>query len=293
MSKNELEEPRSSTPTMVDTKFGAIECMMSGEGPDVLALHGAMGGYDQSDLLARTVCDASFRFLAVSRPGYLGTSMSVGKSPEEQADAYAGLLDALGISSTAVVAISGGGPSAIHFALRHADRCRGLVLISTTGGKVKSRLPLAFYMIRALARWPSLVTRMRKKADKSLEQGLKRSISDPELLKRTVENREVRPLLEELRTMGLERIEARLQGTLNDVEITRTRDYPLEQISAQTLVVHGVKDPFVAFEHHGKALATRIPGAQLLAVDGGEHVTIFTHRDIVRAEVTRFLRTLT
>ena len=31
-------------------------------------------------------------------------------------------------------------------------------------------------------------------------------------------------------------------------------------------------------------------GAELLAIEGGEHVAIFTHRNEVRARVTRFLR---
>jgi pimeloyl-ACP methyl ester carboxylesterase len=56
------------------------------------------------------------------------------------------------------------------------------------------------------------------------------------------------------------------------------------------LVVHGTDDRLVPFTEHGKLLAARIPGAQLLAVEGGEHMAIFTHRDEVRTRVTRFLR---
>ncbi len=36
-------------------------------------------------------------------------------------------------------------------------------------------------------------------------------------------------------------------------------------------------------------MAARIPGAELLAIEGGDHVAIFTHRDQARARVTRFL----
>ncbi len=43
------------------------------------------------------------------------------------------------------------------------------------------------------------------------------------------------------------------------------------------------------FERHGKTLAERIPGAELVALEGGEHVAIFTHRDEARARVMRFL----
>jgi len=54
--------------------------------------------------------------------------------------------------------------------------------------------------------------------------------------------------------------------------------------------VHGTGDRLVPFTQHAKPLAARVPGAELLAIEGGEHVAIFTHRNEVRARVTRFLR---
>lgn len=45
----------------------------------------------------------------------------------------------------------------------------------------------------------------------------------------------------------------------------------------------------VPFAQHGKVLAERIPGAELVALRGGEHVAIFTHREEARARVVRFL----
>ncbi|HSD21220.1 MAG TPA: hypothetical protein VLC54_14340, partial [Anaeromyxobacter sp.] len=94
-------------PTIVSTRRGPVECAVSGEGPAVLALHGAMGGYDQGLLLARTVGAPGFRYVAISRPGYLGTSLALGKTPEEQANLYRDVLDALGIREVAVMAVSG------------------------------------------------------------------------------------------------------------------------------------------------------------------------------------------
>jgi hypothetical protein len=44
-----------------------------------------------------------------------------------------------------------------------------------------------------------------------------------------------------------------------------------------------------AFMQHGKSLAARIPGEQLPAAVGGEHMSVLTHRDEVRVQVTRFL----
>ncbi|HWT78322.1 MAG TPA: alpha/beta fold hydrolase, partial [Candidatus Methylomirabilis sp.] len=144
-------------PAIVDTRRGPVEYASFGDGPAVLALHGAMGGYDQGLILARTIGGPGYRFVAVSRPGYLGTPLSAGQAPEEQADLLADLLETLGIREAAVVAISGGGPSAMHFALRHRDRCWALVLISTCGGTIDTRVPLSFQFTKLLVRWPTLL----------------------------------------------------------------------------------------------------------------------------------------
>jgi pimeloyl-ACP methyl ester carboxylesterase len=68
--------------------------------------------------------------------------------------------------------------------------------------------------------------------------------------------------------------------------------YPLEWIAVPTLVVHGTSDSAVPFAQ-AKALASRVPGAEMLTIEGGEHVSIFTHRAEVRAAIDRFLTTRT
>ena len=151
-------------PTIVKTRCGDIEYAEFGSGPAVLCLHGAMGGYDQSLTLARTVCAPAFRFLAVSRPGYLGTPLSSGKTAEEQADLCAALLDELKIEHVAAIAVSGGGPCALQFALRHPERCRGLVLVSTCGDTIDEKIPLRFHMMKGMVHFPKVVEKMRRKA---------------------------------------------------------------------------------------------------------------------------------
>ena len=276
-------------PALVTTPRGPVEYAEVGAGPAVLALHGAMGGWDQSLLLARTIAGAGHRFLALSRPGYLGTPLAAGRTPEAQADLYADVLDALGLRDAVVMAVSGGGPSAMAFALRHPARCRGLVLVSTCGERVDSRLPLAFHVLKLAARWPWLAGRMERKASADPEASLRRSIPDAALRERTLADPEAGSLLRELVASTSDRMALRLPGTLVDVEVTRTRAFPLEEIAVPTLVVHGTKDPLVPYARHGKALAERIPGAELVALDGGEHVAIFTHRAEARRRVVSFL----
>jgi pimeloyl-ACP methyl ester carboxylesterase len=281
-----VDDPR---PTIVSTRRGPVECAVSGEGPAVLALHGAMGGYDQGLLLARTVGAPGFRYVAISRPGYLGTSLALGKTPEEQADLYRDVLDALGIREAAVMAVSGGGPSALQFAVSHRDRCWGAVVVSSVCSKNEVRLPLGWYLMQLTARVGPLVAAMRRKVARDPERAACRSIPDPVLRARTVRDPESGPLLQALQLSTLDRMPRRLPGTNNDVATTR-RDLllDLERIAVPVLVLHGTQDRVAPFAQ-GKAMAARIPGAELLAIEGGDHVAIFTHRDQARARVTRFL----
>ncbi len=275
---------------IINTKRGPVEYGTLGEGPAVLALHGAMGGHDQSAILARTIGEAGYRFLCVSRPGYLGTPLSSGRTAAEQADLCAALLDELGIGEAAVMAVSGGGPCAIEFALRHRTRCWAVVLVSTCSGRIAGRVPLAFHIMKLLARWPGFGRAMARRAERDPERAARRSIVDPAVRARTLQDPVAGPLLAALTRSTLDRMALRLPGTENDIAVTRTTDYPLEQVAAPLLVVHGTGDRMVPFAPHAESFKKRVPGAQLLAVEGGEHVTIFTHRPEVRERVTRFLR---
>ena len=83
-------------PMVIKTSRGNVEMTTWGHGPAVLSLHGAMGGYDQGILLAKTAISPRHRFIAISRPGYLGTPLGAGRAAEEQADICAEILDHLG-----------------------------------------------------------------------------------------------------------------------------------------------------------------------------------------------------
>lgn len=281
---------RRLEPKTAKTALGVVEYVELGEGPVVVALHGAMGGYDQSLILAQTIGNAGYRYIAMSRPGYLGTPMSSGQTPEQQGDLIATLLDNLGIARAGVIAVSGGGPSAVQFGLRHSDQCAGLVLVSTCADKVDTHIPFSFKVMKYLARWPWFAKKFRKKAERDLEAVAKRSIRDPEILARTIKDAKTWPIFSTMLLSTFDRMGQRLDGTENDIETIRTATYPLENLDVPVLIVHGTKDQLVQFEVHAKMYESRLPNAELLAVDGGEHVAIFTHRNMVRAKVFEFMQ---
>jgi pimeloyl-ACP methyl ester carboxylesterase len=277
------------SPKTATTALGVVEYAEIGHGPAVVALHGAMGGYDQSLILAQTIGNGDYRYIAMSRPGYLGTPLASGRSSEQQGDLIAALLDYLRITKAGVMAVSGGGPSALQFGFRHPTRCAGLVLVSTCAGKIDTPIPLSFKIITLLARWPWFAKRLYKRTVRNLDATARRKIDDPEILARMINDADTWKLFSALLLSTFDRLGQRLDRTENDIAITRRDDYPLEQLDAPVLIVHGTQDPHVSFEIHAKMFMARLPRAELLAVDGGKHGAIFTHRHQVSAKVQDFM----
>lgn len=280
-------------PVSVRTSRGIVQCAVAGDGPAILAIHGGMGGHDQSWLLARALTSAlsDKRVLAVSRPGYLGSRLELGASPDEQADLYRELLDALGISNVAIVAVSAGGPSALQFAARHPSRCRSLVLISACTGRLQTppKIAARLRMMRHLARLPGLPRVLRWRAERNPQSGARRAIPDDAMRERTLRHPEAGLLLRTLQSSVLEHLHARIPGTVNDIaQFAALEQLSAATVSAPALVVHGCADDVVAFSH-AENVCRAIPQAKLLALPDGSHVSLFTHLDAVREAAKPFL----
>lgn len=276
-------------PKIVATVRGPAEYLEFGEGPTVLCLHGAMGGWDQSELLARSLGAPGFRYVCVSRPGYLGTPLASGRTPAEQADLCAALLDGLGLRDAVVAAVSGGGPAALAFALRHPGRCRGLVLVSACTARLETPLPFAWHLLRLVARVPWLARALAPKPGADPDRAARRSIRDPAVRARTLRDPAAGPLFLALQGSTAVRLGERLAGTENDVAETRKDlGLALDRIACPTLVLHGEADAVVPVAQ-AREVAARVRGAELYVAAGGEHVTLFTHLAEVRERVARVL----
>jgi pimeloyl-ACP methyl ester carboxylesterase len=116
---------------IVRVSGGDLEFAEIGNGLPVLVSHGTLGGYDQALAVTRLFNREKFRFLAVSRAGYLRSDLGTGRTPAEQARSFAELLEQAGIKNTAVLGLSGGAPAALSFALHFPERCRALALLSS------------------------------------------------------------------------------------------------------------------------------------------------------------------
>jgi 2-hydroxy-6-oxonona-2,4-dienedioate hydrolase len=276
--KRELLERLEAESSILETALGPVEYRKYGTGPAVLIAHGSPGGYDQGYAVSRLIESEKLTFIAVSRPGYLRTPLGVGTTPEAQADLYAALLAALGIEQAAIIGISGGGPSAIQFALRHPDRCSGLVMISGVAHRY-SELELR-------EGWPFvklLLTQIYARM----------TIFDP-LLYLIVSFARLLPdhLVSEELVRTLTMYHLRRAGFVNDMDrFAVMPDYPLEQIKAPTFVVHGKADDEVPFDH-ADLLMQKVPRAKSLAIAGGNHIAFFIHASTIMPALRTFLEAL-
>jgi pimeloyl-ACP methyl ester carboxylesterase len=251
------------------TNSGPIEYGALGGGSPVLILHGLPGGSDQGIALARILGLRGHRVISPSRPGYLGTSLNVGRTPEEQADACASLLDALGIRRAAVLANSAGGVFAAQLALRHPERVSRLVFMQAITSRmvigVEDLFNSALLLPRATANVPSVIRL-------ALRRG------NPALIKHA--------LALAWSTLPLP---TKRDGVLNDVAvISELPAYPLSEIRSPSLLVHGDSDQNVPYAQ-SMAAAAAIPGARLLGIAGGNHSSILFDRRAIAA-VLYFLR---
>jgi pimeloyl-ACP methyl ester carboxylesterase len=263
---------------LVETSKGTIQTQIEGEGPNVLVAHGALGGHDRARLYSFP--EAGFRFICPSRPGYLGTPLSVGQTVEAQADAFAALLDALEVEKAAIIGCSAGGPVAIQFALRHPDRCWAMVLGNAITGPLSSLHGLMVPVSRALFGWDWLTWfGVNRAVLYSLRPNLFMHVRGDALKQHHV--------ISMLRTMYPTSV--RRTGFINDMQqCQHTPGYPLEDIEIPTLVAHGTHDMVVPYSH-GLRSAQTIPGAQFLSIESGTHLDFISHKELIQPKIIAFL----
>jgi len=267
---------------VVETDCGPIEYASFGEGYPVLVIHGIFGGFDQGLVTARGQLGEGFRAIVPSRFGYLRTPLPDGASPAVQADAYACLLDALGIEQAAILATSAGGTSAIQFALRHPDRCSALVLVSSNApGETEASLPpepLAKVMFRSDFAFWLLTTHFRSSMGSimGVPRGFELTPQDEADIAEVMET--------------LLPVNPRADGALFDMYVSNpdiNTGYPLGEVTAPVLIVHAVDDPLARYDN-ARSMAERIPGATLVTIESGGHM-LLGHEGTVRSKIGKFL----
>lgn len=277
---------------VIETAVGPVEYRISGSGDAVmLFLHGAPGGYDQFQTSPEREA-APYRVLAVSRPGYLRTPLETGRTPTEQARAYAALLDALNIEKVIVMAASGGGPSGIAFAAMYPERTLGLITMAAVSqpralDEKAAKEQGSGLLGSDFFNWLALGMLSRK--DEGLVGMLvKGADNQARILQDTKSLSMFRGTVLSTQPPSL-----RKAGFANDNEQFTELDLAAESIRVPTLIVHGTGDANVPFAY-SERLAEQIPNAQFEVFEGADHFVRFSHRarfdDVVTTFVARVVQ---
>jgi len=285
----------SSGSRILQTPCGPIEYATAGDGPPVLVVHGAGGGFDQGIDSSEPLWQGGFRVIAMSRFGYLRTPVPADASAAAQADAHACLLDALGIARAPLIGASAGAPSSMQFALRHPERISALVLLVPAAypfhieQKQRDTAPetvsaeTRFLFDTALKSdflfW--LAPRLARKTVTRAILGTSPSVLDHAS---AAERARVERLLADILPVSQRRL-----GLLNDASVVSSLPrYDLERITAPTLIV-GVADDLYGTYNGARYSAEHILNARLISYPEGGHLWV-GHQAEVMKQIAAFLR---
>ena len=264
--------------SVIRSPWGDIEYTEGGSGPAVLVVHGSGGGYDQGELIARAVLGDRVHWITPSRFGYLRSTFHAGATFDDQAHAYAHLLDRLHIPQVAVVALSHGGPSALLFAVLHPERVTSLTLISagvassTDAEQAQANQQgdaLTAIFQRDLRYW-SLTTAFRGWFLELM------GVTNDVIGDLTVEQR---ALADEV-IDGMHPVSRRASGVRFDNGAAMPNER-IAAIRAPTLILHARDDTLQLYRNAEFAAAT-IPGARLVSFAKGGHLVLAVEQPTIQ-----------
>lgn len=286
--------PLDLAPEMVSTPNGWVEVAHTGEGPAILFIHGTPGSWRLCVPLAEDLA-SSFHVVLLSRPGYGRTHVRVGRTYEDQADVYANVLDSLGIDRAAIVAVSGGGPSAVAFASKHAERTTAVVLLCAVAPHMLE-VPSSTRFAARVPAVPQLVAPVmrafgrRRLADpERVRVQLQRSLTPDEYERADADETITADLVRH--AVGHVEAPPGLSGMRNDLrQFDRAKREGAAElnVSAPTLVLHGDADPVVGPDQ-ARWYASSIPGAVLRIYERSGHLIFVTRRSEVSRAIGEFL----
>jgi pimeloyl-ACP methyl ester carboxylesterase len=271
---------------VVSSPHGNIEFKHGGSGPPVLVVHGSGGGYDQGELIAQAVLGNRFHWIAPSRFGYLRSTFQAHATFDDQARAYADLLDRLGIDKVAVVALSHGGPSALLFAVLYPERVSSLTLLScgvaSSSDAAQEQANQKGDTLTAIFKhdWLYWATSKLLRGQLMALMGANEAVIEGftkdqrELVDRVIDY--------------MNPVSPRSAGVAFDNKAAMPNQR-IAAIRAPTLVVHA-KDDMLQLYRNAEFAASTIPGARLVTFDKGGHLVIAVQQLALQAEVQQFIQ---
>jgi 3-oxoadipate enol-lactonase len=257
----------------IATPGGPLAYEIDGEGPTVTFLHPGLWDARTWDREFVRFADAGFRVLRYDARGF-GRSGFPDAEFSHAADLLS-VLDALKIERTALVGCSMGGGTAVEFTLAHPDRVWALALAAAglSGFEWSEEIwePI-FAPIYAAAAEGDLV----RATDLALGIWAPLGTTDPAGMR-------IRDIaLDNARNFELD--ESGLELSADPPSLTR-----LYEIDVPALIVLGDAD-VNEITQLGELMASQIPGAQLVRIEGADHVVNLRRPEAFERAVLPFLQ---
>jgi pimeloyl-ACP methyl ester carboxylesterase len=228
---------------------------------------------------------SQFHWIAPSRFGYLQSTFHENATFDDQAHAYAYLLDHLRIKKVAVVALSHGGPSALLFAALYPERVSSLTLIScgvaSSSSKDQVQANQKGDMWVTIFKYDSIywaATKLFKKqlielmgADDAVVSSL--SPGQKELIDRIIDY--------------MNPVSLRSGGAAFDNKAAMPNER-IAAIRAPTLVFHA-KDDSLQLYHNAEFAASTIPHAHLVSFNRGGHLILSVEQSTIRSTMQKHI----
>ena len=262
------------------TSRGNIEFIFKGNnGPVLLYIHGSPGGCDQNIDPTQ-----KYRVLTPSRPGYRRTDISVGKTPEQQADSFKALLDTLEIDKVFIMGVSGGGPSSMHFAAKYPEKTLGLILFEAVSFS-QDFLKKDEALINS---WDfKLFIQLLFMSSFGNDRLAKMMLPNDKNRLRLLEKKENIALLKKV-IWSIWPISIRRLGIKNDYKQFTNLNIPYDKISSPVLILHGDEDINVDIEHARHANKA-INNSSLYILREADHMMHATHSEEIEKQIEYFI----
>lgn len=268
-----------------------IHLKITGQGPDIVLIHGASGSLRDFTFTLADKLSQSYRVIALDRPGmgwsdrpsgFGGTWNTAAEPPRLQARILQAATDQIGLSNPIVLGHSFGGTIALAWALERPEATAGLVLLGAASNPWPGDLDL-LYRVNSTALGSALViplltaftphafienTLSEIFAPQQPPENYMRHFGPDMTLRRgtlRANAQQVNGLKPHIREM------AQHYGSL---------DLPVE-------ILHGTEDVIVPMDIHSEPLARQLPRAVLTRMEGVGHMPHHAQTEEVRAAIDR------
>jgi pimeloyl-ACP methyl ester carboxylesterase len=247
-----------------------VSTLSTGEGPDVLLIHGLGAAKSSFFDCAALLAEAGYRVHALDLPGFGGSSKPP-RAPYSApwfAEAVRGVMDALDIESAHLVGNSMGGRVALEIGLRWPERVRSVAALCPAVAFVKRD----FHPLVRLLR-PEFGLLPHKLRRGIVERQLWSMFCDPDALDPSVADVVVDEFQRHYSSAGAR---VAFYASARNIYLDRPFGdggfYPrLAELAPPALFVWGTHDKLIpaGFRHH---VAKALPGAEQVVLDGCGHV---------------------